>query len=233
MHYSVLEQRGIADSRLTGSSYCDQMGNAPSAVPQTSATLAELQSKVHGINRLMLRKEVPLVLECTTTEENARWRNKLEVVCLNNTTHERRVLDFDAFHAFYDFLRDSVSRSVVPGVSSSGSEPEAGGGPEARINTIRLSDGVTMTPGGGGGAGEMERECCVCLERNSEMLLPCLHAFCEQCIVAWAEKNDKCADCPVCRTPIVTASWADSWQLVEDTPLLPFVWAEIVRRGRV
>jgi hypothetical protein len=187
-----------------------------------------MEAKVQAVNKLFLRKDVALVLELTLTEEVTRWRSRVDVVVTNSATlpHERRLLDFDAFHAFFNFLRESVSRSVTPGAASSGSEPDPEGG-EARLKAFRQSDGVaTVIP------GELsERECCVCLDRDSEIMLPCLHAFCERCIREWAERNEQCAECPVCRAPIASSAWADSWQLVEETPLLQFVWSEIDRRA--
>ncbi len=199
------------------------MGAGPSL--EGSESLADMEAKVQSINKLFLRKDLPVVLEPTLTEEVTRWKSRIDVVCTNTSTNERRLLDFDAFHALYDFVRESVSRSVTPGASS-GSEPDRDGG-EARLKAFRQSDGVaTVTP------GELQdKECCVCLERDSQIMLPCLHAFCERCIREWADRNEKCAECPVCRAPIASTAWADSWQLVEETPLLTFVWSEIVRRA--
>jgi hypothetical protein len=204
------------------------MGAGPSL--EGSESLADMEAKVQAVNKLFLRKELPLVLELTLTEEVARWKSRVDVVVTNSSTQpqQRRLLDFDAFHAFFEFLRESVSRSVTPGASTSGSEPDLSGETgEARLKAFRASDGVaTVTP------GELsERECCVCLDRDSEIMLPCLHAFCERCIREWADRNEKCAECPICRTPIASTAWADSWQLVEETPLLQFVWGEIDRRA--
>lgn len=30
-----------------------------------------------------------------------------------------------------------------------------------------------------------QTECCICLERKPEVLLPCAHSYCTQCIEEW------------------------------------------------
>ncbi|TNV78242.1 hypothetical protein FGO68_gene5326 [Halteria grandinella] len=44
-------------------------------------------------------------------------------------------------------------------------------------------------------------ECSVCLDSLSDVMLPCLHAFCNHCIVLWQAKQ---SNCPVCRSEILT-----------------------------
>eukprot|EP00794_Sanderia_malayensis_P017981 gene17981-19778_t len=45
-----------------------------------------------------------------------------------------------------------------------------------------------------------ELECCICMERNSDVSLPCAHCFCKQCTVTWIHGDgDNHRSCPVCR----------------------------------
>jgi len=38
--------------------------------------------------------------------------------------------------------------------------------------------------------------CCICMERRADTLLPCVHAFCGECIAEWKARN---SSCPMCR----------------------------------
>lgn len=49
--------------------------------------------------------------------------------------------------------------------------------------------------------GDSIGECSVCLDNLSDIMLPCLHAFCTQCIELWQAKQ---SNCPVCRSEILT-----------------------------
>jgi len=61
----------------------------------------------------------------------------------------------------------------------------------------RGSERMTTTTRGGDSVGE----CSVCLDNQSDIMLPCLHAFCTQCIELWQAKQ---SNCPVCRSEILT-----------------------------
>jgi len=41
-----------------------------------------------------------------------------------------------------------------------------------------------------------EKECTICMDRDSSLVLPCFHSFCEQCINMWRTKSETC---PICR----------------------------------
>ncbi|XP_055301299.1 RING finger protein 141-like [Sitodiplosis mosellana] len=53
-------------------------------------------------------------------------------------------------------------------------------------------------------------ECCICLDRKTDLILPCEHVFCSTCIEKWNENHDKC---PLCQTKLNGIN--DSWVLSE------------------
>ncbi|XP_031623700.1 RING finger protein 141-like [Contarinia nasturtii] len=57
---------------------------------------------------------------------------------------------------------------------------------------------------------ESSFECCICLDRKTDLILPCEHVFCSTCIERWNENHDKC---PLCQTKLTGMN--DSWVLSE------------------
>lgn len=53
-------------------------------------------------------------------------------------------------------------------------------------------------------------ECCICMERKPEVILPCAHNYCLPCIEQW---NDNNKTCPVCREEVESTD--DSWVISE------------------
>ena len=49
-------------------------------------------------------------------------------------------------------------------------------------------------------------ECCICLERKPDVILPCTHSYCLPCIEQW---NVDHKTCPVCRENL--SSTDDGW----------------------
>lgn len=64
-------------------------------------------------------------------------------------------------------------------------------------------------------------ECCICLDRKSNVILPCLHLFCSSCIEEW---NSNKKNCPICMEKLETVD--DSWVLSE-IPDIPDISNEI------
>ncbi|ESN97736.1 hypothetical protein HELRODRAFT_185893 [Helobdella robusta] len=55
-----------------------------------------------------------------------------------------------------------------------------------------------------------EMECVICMDRKAQIILPCLHQYCEQCIDEWQDTHHSC---PVCRASVDTSE--DAWVLSE------------------
>ncbi|GLV35487.1 murashka [Carabus blaptoides fortunei] len=57
---------------------------------------------------------------------------------------------------------------------------------------------------------EQYSECCICLERKPDVILPCAHSYCLLCIEQWNVNNKTC---PICRETLVSTD--DTWVLSE------------------
>ena len=60
--------------------------------------------------------------------------------------------------------------------------------------------------------GTSLEECCVCLERKPDVILPCAHSYCLPCIEQW---NVNHKTCPVCRETVQSTD--DGW-VISDGP---------------
>lgn len=57
---------------------------------------------------------------------------------------------------------------------------------------------------------EKQNECCICLERKQEVILPCAHSYCLPCVEEWTESHDTC---PICRETFESPN--DTWVISE------------------
>ena len=58
-------------------------------------------------------------------------------------------------------------------------------------------------------------ECCICLERKPDVILPCTHSYCLCCIEQW---NVDHKTCPVCRETLDSTD--DGWVISEGPDAL-------------
>jgi len=56
--------------------------------------------------------------------------------------------------------------------------------------------------------------CSICFDMPSDVVLPCMHAFCEGCITEWNVKNNTC---PICRKQIEAKDLEKTWVLTNET----------------
>ena len=63
-------------------------------------------------------------------------------------------------------------------------------------------------------------ECCICLERKPDVILPCTHSYCFPCIEQW---NVDHKTCPVCRETLDSTD--DGWVISEGPDSLDIATA--------
>ncbi|UJR23462.1 hypothetical protein I4U23_026464 [Adineta vaga] len=61
-----------------------------------------------------------------------------------------------------------------------------------------------------------DNECCICLDRQSNLVLPCTHKFCDECFQQWSSQVSATSShtCPLCRVDITS----DSGFLLAEKP---------------
>jgi len=42
-------------------------------------------------------------------------------------------------------------------------------------------------------------ECCICMDRKPNLILPCTHQYCEECFQQWSSQSSSSQTCPLCR----------------------------------
>ncbi|XP_046394031.1 RING finger protein 141-like isoform X1 [Ischnura elegans] len=74
-----------------------------------------------------------------------------------------------------------------------------------QLEEVTHEEGIAVAAGG--------TECCICLERQPDVLLPCTHSYCQHCIELW---NVDHKTCPVCRETFESTD--DTWVVISEAP---------------
>ena len=107
------------------------------------------------------------------------------------------------------------------GIASSSSVPAGAGKTSAEVKLRHKPFSHSMILDEALHEGISLEECCVCLERKPDTILPCAHSYCTRCIQQW---NVNHKTCPVCRESL--DSTADGW-VVSDCPDMLDIATEI------
>ncbi|CAB3989950.1 RING finger 141, partial [Paramuricea clavata] len=59
---------------------------------------------------------------------------------------------------------------------------------------------------------EPVEECCICMERHSDVSLACAHSYCKECIHQWFDEHNTC---PICRKKV---QGQDEFWVLADKP---------------
>ena len=127
-----------------------------------------------------------------------------------------RVLTLKQFLAIFKSLQTQTA-ALREDASSADSSPDTdlvkvpGVSKPHPLTTAKFSASVLLEEALGEEASSLD-ECCVCLERKPDLILPCAHAYCVQCIEQW---NVNHKTCPVCRENVDSAE--DGW-VISDGP---------------
>ncbi|XP_017768056.1 PREDICTED: RING finger protein 141-like isoform X2 [Nicrophorus vespilloides] len=129
------------------------------------------------------------------TESTFLWKATVQIACvkvepISNKVHTYRLLSLREFLQVFHTLQ---MQHAVAEQS------------KVKISVSKFYDNIDDIS-----SAEKQNECCICLERKTDILLPCAHTYCKQCIEEWNEDH---RTCPICREKLQSTD--DTWVLSE------------------
>lgn len=158
------------------------------------------------------------------TDSTALWKGTVRVACVKVDSSTKavdsyRLLSLKQFLAVFKSLQGQTAAIKEAPSSPDSSEAEAteegpdgavaSGHSPAKPRPMHLSASMFLDSALEGTSLE---ECCVCLERKPDVILPCAHSYCLPCIEQW---NVNHKTCPVCRETVQSTD--DGW-VISDGP---------------
>lgn len=155
------------------------------------------------------------------TDETILWKGTVRIGCVLVDTQTGKLKSHRVIN-LKQFLKVHKALTAYIGVRSSNdieSAIEAAIEGEETIATLSPSiilEGINVES-----CNPME--CCICMERDSEVTLPCTHSYCLVCIEQWNVSNKTC---PICREKLENTD--DSW-VMSEIPDSEIVSAELLQ----
>lgn len=169
----------------------DEFLDSVNELNQTTASFADRKGK-------QLRFSV-----CIGTDDTLLWKGTVRIRCqkINISTmkvESSRLLNLREYVLLYKEITEQIGNMNV----NEETDEDVGS-----CSASLLFDEVEQI---GLVSDKEDEECCICMERKSEIILPCMHCFCEICIDSW---NISHRTCPVCRANVQGSD--DTWVLTE------------------
>ncbi len=155
------------------------------------------------------------------TDSTILWRATVRIACVKLDAATKKIescrtLSLKQFIVVYNKLRHQADAVVSTDPACCGGAAAAtaataataaaeGGGAAATQLSINVYEEIEEEVAKDGGSkgkksgGSGAEECCICLERVPELILPCAHSYCLPCIEQWSVNNKTC---PVCRETV-------------------------------
>ncbi|XP_065347337.1 RING finger protein 141-like isoform X1 [Cloeon dipterum] len=135
------------------------------------------------------------------TDSSILWKSTVRIACIRvsivtNQIESHKVLNL---HQLLKVSHTLKGHLVAAESSSSGSHPDL------LSSSVLLEDMEVASCSSGSSV-----ECCICLERKPDVILPCAHSYCLPCIEQW---NVNHKTCPICREKLESTD--DSWVISE------------------
>ncbi|VDO09694.1 unnamed protein product [Haemonchus placei] len=129
-----------------------------------------------------------------TCADEILWKKKVRIKCFTVNLDSllvtsSKTLKLEEFLNVYNVHKDAIQNNAQNVMCSS----------RYVLNETADSDG----------------QCCICMDNNTEVLLPCLHSFCMACVAQELEFRPQFS-CPICKTRIEHPI-ENSWE-VADPP---------------
>lgn len=144
------------------------------------------------------------------------WKATVRIACVKIDAETKnidsyRCLNLKQYLKVYNSLRtqSAAVRRPEPEVEDQDPKIQASKA-EAKIDVTDAKDLLKALSVEGDVDPNSLDECCICLERKPDVILPCTHSYCLPCIEQW---NVDHKTCPVCRETL--ASTDDGWVISE------------------
>lgn len=143
------------------------------------------------------------------TDKTVLWKGTVRIACVKidpetKKVHSYRLLSLVEFLRVLKTLQCQLSAVEQSQSSSSQSQVD-------KLTASTLLNTVdSITKRDASPSKEANQECCICLERKPEVILPCAHSYCLCCIEQWNVNNKTC---PICRETLQSTD--DTWVISE------------------
>lgn len=156
------------------------------------------------------------------TDSTVLWKGTVRIACVKVDRESRKVESyrllnlseflkvFNTLHCQFIAAQDSCTHesanqeSVLKHSFSSDSDDQKSLKHLTATMLFEEVDQLASPP------GERLNECCICLERTPDVMLPCAHSYCLPCIEQWNVNNKTC---PICRETLDSTD--DTWVISE------------------
>ncbi|CAH0395738.1 unnamed protein product [Bemisia tabaci] len=148
------------------------------------------------------------------TDATLLWKATVKIACvkLDPTTKKIescKLLNLPQFLKVFKALQYQVTTAQQMESVSSCSNGMTASTVLREIDNAIHEEGISRTADGVIPESKLT-ECCICLERKPDVMLPCAHSYCHVCLEQWKVNN---STCPVCRETISNKD--ESWVISE------------------
>ncbi|KAJ3660029.1 hypothetical protein Zmor_011685 [Zophobas morio] len=132
------------------------------------------------------------------TDSTVFWKATVQIACVKIDSSTQKVSTYRLLN-LYEFLK--VFKTLK---CQSSAEEQSRSGVKQQITVSQVLNNISDHP------TENTKECCICLERKHEVILPCMHSYCLPCIEEWNASHNTC---PICREKLESTD--DTWVISE------------------
>ncbi|XP_046665120.1 RING finger protein 141-like [Homalodisca vitripennis] len=184
------------------SSDLDSVDNLPDELFRQARHLSEVATLTYEEFQEYLKQLNELSQKCMDSEgkqlvfavkegsdASVLWKGTIRIACVKIDPATKNVETYRLLN-LNQFLKVYKSMSSQCAAAQEGSTADPSTSDIKQLTTSVLLRHVS------GQTSDSAAECCICLERRPDMLLPCAHAYCRPCIEQWSVNHKTC---PICR----------------------------------
>ncbi|XP_059609473.1 RING finger protein 141-like [Phlebotomus argentipes] len=150
------------------------------------------------------------------TDNSVLWKATVQIACVKVEVLTRKIesyklLNLKQFLTVFRTFRSHVETLIA--VENREERNRTASMIMHEVDTITHTQSPTGSSSLDSGGPESASECCICLDRAPEVLLPCAHTYCCPCIEQWNVNNKFC---PICQEELNSTD--DTWVLSEIPP---------------